>query len=71
MEREIKERKSFRWTLKLADLTDARDVACPLFTMKCSTFRCIWQRTSIPPKMALELVAYSKPITVRARLVGV
>lgn len=67
VERKLKERKSFRWTLKLADIEDGKDAASPLFNLERSMFRCIWRRTSIPPTVALEQVVSSKPLTIRAR----
>lgn len=65
IERQIKKRKSFRWTLQPADLEDGKDLASLLFNLERSKFRCIWQRAS--RRMVLENVVSSKPLTVAAR----
>ena len=41
VEREIKNRKSFRWTIKVAYLADGKDVASPPFRLERGMFRCI------------------------------
>ncbi|XP_074628907.1 TNF receptor-associated factor 5-like isoform X3 [Acropora palmata] len=67
VEREIKNRKSFRWTIKVADLADGKDVASPPFRLERGMFRCIWRRPSPAQQIVLENVASSKPLTVRGR----
>lgn len=67
VEREIKNRKSFRWTIKVADLADGKDIASPPFTVERGTFRCIWRRPSPAQQIVLQNLASSKPLTVRGR----
>ena len=67
VEREIKNRKSFRWTIKVADLADGKDVASPPFRLERGMFRCTWWRPSPAQQIVLENVASSKPLTVRER----
>ena len=67
--RKVQKIKSFRWTVKLADLTEGKDPASPFFCFERCTFRCIWRRTCTPKKLELEKVISSKPLTVRARSV--
>ena len=55
MERNLHKRKSYKWTLRLDELTAGKNPATRFFEIEGNMIRCIWDRTSDAQKIILEL----------------